>query len=174
MPWRCTWPTWCRTPSGGRNEGEMTRLGPRGAVVILLLAACGGGSSTANTTTAPPSTATTATAPVTTGAPVTTTSGATSTTSVAPSTTQGPIGDGDLELGRFIWEEYYLEEGCQKCHGLDARGTADGPDIRGASRTKIVDALLDVEEMEWGTQLTSSEIDAVHAYLTYLSSLPEA
>lgn len=84
----------------------------------------------------------------------------------------GSGGGSELEAGRYIWEEYYLGEGCQKCHGLDARGTADGRDIRGASRTKIVDALLDVEEMQWDVELKSSEIDAVHAYLEYLSTLP--
>lgn len=141
----------------------MVRITGPALATLMLAAACGGAAGSGDavgTTTVP---ATTSTAVVATTTPTETTA--------APATTAGtlPPTDDPLELGRFIWEEYFLGDGCQECHGPDARGTADVPDIRGASRTKIVDALADVEEMDWGTELTSKEIDAVWAYLTKIS-----
>lgn len=135
------------------------RLAGTGALLVGLTA-CGGGGGEAATTTG--ASMVTTTTPAATTTAVATTSGTTATTG-------GSVDDALLEQGRVIFEETFLGKGCQDCHGLDARGIGDVPDIRGVSRTKIVDALVDVEEMDTIDELSSSEIDAVHAWITHIS-----
>lgn len=117
----------------------------------------------------PPTTTTTTTAPTGTTVPGT----ETTTTTVAEP--PNPDNDEQLALGKLVWEVTAGGIGCQDCHGPQARGTSNGPDIQGAGRTKIATALAGgVVDMNFDTPLTSAEIDAVAAYLTYLTAQANA
>ncbi len=97
---------------------------------------------------------------------------------VATPTTAPPAPPADseiLEEGRLIYQETAGQQGCAYCHGTDARGvglaTESAPDIRGASRSMIRTALggtLDMSDIK----LTSSQINAVVAYLQFLAAEP--
>jgi mono/diheme cytochrome c family protein len=114
----------------------------------------------------PVTTTTTTTIPGTT----TTIPGATTTTTVGE---RSPENDPILALGKLVWEETAGGVGCQDCHGLNARGKAEAPSVVGAGRTKIASALGGgVVDMNFDVKLTSEEIDAVAAYLSYLVAHP--
>lgn len=113
----------------------------------------------------PPETTTTTTPGVTT----TTVPGTTTTTAGTATPDNDPL----LALGKLVWEETAGGVGCQKCHGIDAEGTSDAPNVIGAGRTKIATALAGgVVDMNFDEKLTSEEIDAVAAYLAYLVQNP--
>lgn len=84
-----------------------------------------------------------------------------------PTTPPGP-GDERLALGRRIYEVEAGGVGCASCHGSDAGGTSDGPNIIGVSKSAIVRALESVFDME-DIHLTPEEIDAVYRYVRHLS-----
>jgi mono/diheme cytochrome c family protein len=56
------------------------------------------------------------------------------------------------------------------CHGFDAQGTGDGPNIVGSSKSAISGAMgggvLEMDDIK----LTPEELDAVYLYLVFLSS----
>ena len=163
MPWRRISPTSPRIrPDDQARNAPVTSVRSWLSALLVIVAACGGGGGETATTpgSAPLQTTTTAAAPTTT--PVATTSASTGSTSAS-------VDDALLEQGRVIFEEAFLGKGCQDCHGLDGRGKEDVPSILGASRTKIVEALADVEEMDTIDELSSAEIDAVYAWITYIS-----
>jgi mono/diheme cytochrome c family protein len=117
----------------------------------------------------PPPTTTTTTMPTTTttaGGGTTDTTGATTTT--LPAGDRNPDNDEVLALGRSLWTETFGFDGCQECHGLDMRGTSQGPSIVGTSRSAIVTALKGVPDMEVDTPLTNEEIEAIYQYMTWL------
>jgi mono/diheme cytochrome c family protein len=115
----------------------------------------------------PPPTTTTTTIP---GGTTTTVPGGTTTTTVGEKT---PENDPLLALGKLVWEETAGGVGCQDCHGIDAKGKSEAPNVVGAGRTKIATALAGgVVDMNFDTKLTSEEIDAVAAYLAYLVQHP--
>lgn len=62
--------------------------------------------------------------------------------------------------------------GCQACHGMDAKGLV-GPNIRGKTADQIRTALGTVEMMvPIGKNLDAEDIEAVAAYLKWLSTQP--
>jgi mono/diheme cytochrome c family protein len=113
---------------------------------------------TTTTTTSPPATAAPGT-PTTTAAP-----GATTTTEPP-----GGVDPEILALGRDIYEFTGRPEACAKCHGVDAQGTADGPNIIGASKSAISGALgggiTDMDELK----LSRDELTAVYEYIQLLT-----
>lgn len=88
------------------------------------------------------------------------------------STTTTTIDDGDAEelaLGKEIFDVTAGGVGCASCHGFDAQGTADGPNIIGSSKAAIAGAMgggvLDMENIK----LSSTELEAVYRYLVFLT-----
>jgi len=139
---------------------------------LLVAAACGGGSSASDATSAPAKTAAVATLPPATSPsatlPVATTPAAT------PSST--PAAAGALALGKKIYETAG-DVGCVECHQASGGGgkTKAGdtaPDIRGATATKLRDALGGGAAAMSFIKLSTDEIDAVVAYLQYLNEQP--
>jgi len=105
------------------------------------------------------------------GVASTTTSTTVSTAGGTTTTTQPDEGDDEvLALGKEIFTVTGGGSGCAKCHGLDAQGTKDGPNIIGSSKSAINGAMgggvLDMADVK----LTSDELEAVYRYLTTLSS----
>ena len=100
----------------------------------------------------------------------TTPSGTNTTEPGVTTTTAGgsPETDDVLALGERLFQEDFSVSGCQECHGPDMKGTSDGPSIIGASRSGIASALRDVPDMEVDTSLTSEEIEAIYAYMTWV------
>jgi mono/diheme cytochrome c family protein len=89
------------------------------------------------------------------------------TDSTVPATDSG--GAAQLELGKQVFEVTAGGRGCADCHGFDAQGTIDGPNILGSSKSAIADALGGgVPEMR-DIELTPEELDAVYRYLQTLS-----
>ncbi|HSM02455.1 MAG TPA: cytochrome c [Acidimicrobiia bacterium] len=93
----------------------------------------------------------------------------TTATTLGPGATTTTLAgeEAQLALGREVYEVTAGGAGCAACHGLDGRGTAYGPDVRGASRQDIADAL------EWAgamsrIELTEEELDAVTLYISRL------
>jgi len=111
----------------------------------------------------PPEATTTTTVPSATD---TTEPGATTTTTAAGG--GSPETDDVLALGERLFLKDFSQAGCQECHGPDMKGTSDGPSIIGASRSGIATALRDVPDMEVDTRLTSAEIEAIYAYMTWV------
>lgn len=100
---------------------------------------------------------------------------ATTTTLPPPgaTTTTTLIDSGDAEalaLGKMIYDVTGGGSGCASCHGFDAQGTGDGPNIVGSSKSAISGAMgggvLEMEDI----RLTPEELDAVYLYLVFLSS----
>ncbi len=117
---------------------------------------------------APPGTTTTTT--TIPGATTTTVPGGTTTTTAGAPT---PDNDPLLALGKLVWDETAGGVGCQECHGPDGKGTSQAPSVVGSGRTKIAQALGGgVIDMNFDDKLTSEEIDAVAAYLSYLAQNP--
>lgn len=75
-----------------------------------------------------------------------------------------------LALGKEIFTVTGGGSGCAKCHGFDAQGTKDGPNIIGSSKSApsgpIGGGVLDMANVK----LSSDELEAVYRYLTTLSS----
>lgn len=102
----------------------------------------------------------------TTTVPVTTVPGdGATTTTVPPDTGNEEL----LALGQRVWDVTAGGTGCQDCHGLEARGTPSGPNIIGASRSSFLSALRGgTEDMDF--TLTAEEIEAVYAYMQFLTT----
>jgi len=112
---------------------------------------------------------TTTTVPGTTTT-VTTTPGQTTTSTVEAT----PDNDEVLALGEAIFQRLAGGYGCQECHGDDAEGTPNGPNITSASRSRIVTALNGgVPDMDFQPRLTSDEVEAVYRYLLWLTGRTE-
>ena len=109
--------------------------------------------------------------PTTTTTTTTTVPGQTTTTSAGE---RSPENDPLLAAGKVVWEETGGDgKGCQDCHGPLAQGTDVAPSIVGSGRTKIATALGGgVVDMNFDRKLTSAEIDAVAAYLSWLVAHP--
>jgi mono/diheme cytochrome c family protein len=145
------------------SEGyqEMPRFGgvltPEqiGAIVVYLRT---GSDGPAPTTTIPGTTTT-----------VTTVPGETTTTTVEAN----PDNDDVLALGEALFQRLAGGYGCQECHGPDATGTPNGPNITGASRSAITNALNGIPDMDFSPRLTSDEIEAVYKYLLWLTGREE-
>ena len=78
-----------------------------------------------------------------------------------------------LALGRLVYEDTTGDVGCAYCHGLDGMGEGTGagqsaPDIRGASRSDVRQALRGATDMD-DIKLSSDELMAVIAYLLHLA-----
>lgn len=74
-------------------------------------------------------------------------------------------------LGKLVYEETAGINGCAECHGLNGKGQGskglDAPDIRGASRSEVREALRGAFDMS-DIKLTSEELAAVIEYLKFL------
>lgn len=74
-----------------------------------------------------------------------------------------------LALGKNIFEVTAGGVGCASCHGFDAQGTADGPNIIGSSKAAISGAIgggvIDMNDIK----LTTEELEAVYRYLVFLT-----
>jgi mono/diheme cytochrome c family protein len=148
------------------NDGfkEMPRFGrilteEQVAIIISFLRGVNTNATTTTTTatTSPPATA----AP---GTPTTTAAPGTPTTTDAP----GGVDPEVLALGQDVFELSGRPEPCSRCHGVDAQGTADGPNILGSSKSAISGALgggiIDMDELK----LSSAELQAVYEWLLEL------
>jgi len=81
-----------------------------------------------------------------------------------------PQNDQVLALGEALFQRLAGGDGCQQCHGADGRGSAFAPDITGASRSGITNALDGrVPAMDFEEPLTSDEVEAVYRYLLWLT-----
>ncbi|MDA1258416.1 MAG: c-type cytochrome [Chloroflexi bacterium] len=98
---------------------------------------------------------------------------------ITPEATVGPVATPSAEppssdlfdLGKLVYEETAGNEGCDKCHGLDGTGSGTGegaPDIRGASRSAVREALRGAFDMS-DIKLTNEELAAVIEYLQFLN-----
>jgi mono/diheme cytochrome c family protein len=80
-----------------------------------------------------------------------------------------------LALGKLVYEETAGTDGCDYCHGKDGRGEGEAgqsaPDIRGASRTMVRQAMNGTPDMS-DIKLTAEELIAVLQYLQYLNQQP--
>lgn len=114
-----------------------------------------------------------------TGGVVTTTTVPGTTTTVPGGTTTttieaNPDNDEVLALGEALFQELAGGGGCQECHGRDAEGTVNGPNIVGASRSAITNALNGgIPDMDFRPRLTSDEIEAVYQYMLWLTGREE-
>ncbi len=109
------------------------------------------------------------------GVRVTTTTAPPATGTTLPgdttATTQPPdeVDEELLVLGKLVFDVTAGGEGCAACHGFDAQGTQDGPNIIGASKGAISGAMGGgVPDME-DIKLTGAELDGVYLYLRSLS-----
>ncbi len=117
----------------------------------------------------PPPPTTTTTVPE--GGVTTTTEPGATTTTTTQAAAPDPSNDPLLAAGKLLWEETAGGEGCQTCHGPAGNGTPDGPNIIGASRSALRGALGGgVIDMDFAKKLTTDEIDAVYAYMQYLTA----
>lgn len=156
----------------------MRGIGFIAVAALLVAAACGGGSSASE----PPSqTAAVATLPTTTSPsatlPAATLPAATRPAATTPAATPASSATtGLLAAGKRVYETAG-DLGCMECHQASGRGgkTTAGdtaPDIRGATLTKVKDALAGGAAAMSFIKLTEQEIQAVVAYLDYLNGLP--
>lgn len=91
--------------------------------------------------------------------------GGTTTTTAPPDTGNEEL----LALGKRVWDVTAGGSGCQECHGPVAQGTPSGPNVIGASRSSFLSALNGgTEDMDF--TLTSEEIEAVYAYMQFLTT----
>jgi len=86
------------------------------------------------------------------------------TTTTAPDNADSEL----LALGKEIFEVTGATNGCSECHGLDAQGTSDGPNIIGSSKSAISGAIGGGVPDMADIKLTSEELEAVYRYLTTL------
>lgn len=138
------------------------------AMSLLLVTACGGGAAPAPTATQAPTATPIPTAPTATetAKPVPTPTVAGAAVTPTPSTTKDPL----VSRGEEVFQKTAGGVGCQACHGRDARGDI-GPDIRGATLSRISLALSTVEQMAF-IKLSLGEVQAVAAYLQSPASQP--
>lgn len=89
---------------------------------------------------------------------------------VAPVTTPTPETEVNesLELGKLVFEETAGVAGCAECHGLDGAGIESAPDVRGATRSMVREALVGAFDMT-DIELTNEELAAVVEYLRSLN-----
>jgi mono/diheme cytochrome c family protein len=91
--------------------------------------------------------------------------GQTTTTTTVPDSGNEEV----LALGKLIFDVTGGGKGCAACHGFDAQGTADGPNIVGSSKAAISGAIgggvIDMNDIK----LTSDELEAVYRYLVWLT-----
>jgi cbb3-type cytochrome c oxidase subunit III len=87
------------------------------------------------------------------------------TPTTAPDETDSEV----LALGKEVFDVTAGGEGCAACHGFDGRGTSEGPNIIGVSKSSITSALGGgVPDMaDFG--LTQEQIEAVYQYVRTLS-----
>lgn len=105
-----------------------------------------------------------------TDTPVVTTTTVPFETTTTTTVDANPDNDDVLALGEVLFQETAGGWGCQACHGSDAAGTENGPNITGASRSAITTALSGViPVMNFSSKLTSDEIEAVYQYLLWLT-----
>lgn len=71
----------------------------------------------------------------------------------------------------MIFEKTAGGVGCASCHGLDGKGRS-APYIQGASKVQLRQALAGGAQAMTFIKLNDEEIDAVVAYLAYLSQQP--
>lgn len=139
-------------------------------VVLLFLAACGGRTPTVSTPTASPPPAATPPGMEAPGMPAATPLPPTPTVA-SPATPKTPsTQDPLIAKGEEVFQRTAGGVGCQLCHGREARGDV-GPDIRGATVTRISSALSSVEQMAF-IKLSPEEVQAVATYLQFLASQP--
>jgi len=136
-----------------------------GAAILAVLPACGG--SAGGTPPASSGPAAEPGAPVTSAAPA---------GSPQPATQPGNQATGDLlAKGKLIFEKTAGGVGCAYCHGMDGKGAGpsglSAPPNLGKSEVVVRGALKDVELMGF-IKLGDGEIEAVVAYLQYLSEQP--
>lgn len=158
--------------------GRMKRPVTAAALALLITAACGSASAAPAETRLPvvatlPPLAATLASPTPTPTPSAATSSP-AAPSAAPSAT-GSASSGLLALGKTVYETAG-EVGCVACHGPLGKGgrTKEGdtaPDIRGASETKLRDALRGGATQMTYIKLSDGEIEAVVEYLSYLNDL---
>lgn len=90
-------------------------------------------------------------------------------TTTTTTTEPGGAEDEVLALGREVFEVTAGGNGCAACHGKDAQGTADGPNIIGSSKASIWGAIgggvIDMNDIS----LTPEELEAVYRYLVFLT-----
>jgi mono/diheme cytochrome c family protein len=79
-----------------------------------------------------------------------------------PSSTEDSL----VAKGEEVFQKTAGGVGCQACHGRDAKGGI-GPNIRGATVSRISFALSTVEQMSF-INLSPEEVQAVAAYLQTL------
>ncbi len=138
------------------------------SVVIVMSLAVAGCSSSPSTTGQPSAPA--GSSPSATGQP--SKPATTSPSSATPASTPSTLGGASLQAkGEEIFQKTAGGIGCKTCHGIDAKGIAPAPNIRDMSSDDIEDALNEVSEMAF-IHLSSEDIDAVAAYLKYLSTQP--
>lgn len=124
-----------------------------GIAILGILSACGGADGKA--APAPP-------APRIAPAPAPTT----------PVTPPPAPNAGDLlEKGKLLYEKTAGGVGCASCHGLDGKG-GGAPYIQGASKAQLRQALAGGAQAMTFIKLNDAEVDAVVAYLEYLSQQP--
>lgn len=136
---------------------------------LLLVAACGGGAAPAPTATEAHSGTPTPTLEPTateTARPVPTPTATRTVVTQTPASTKDPF----IAKGEEVFQKTAGGVGCQVCHGGDAKGGI-GPDIRGATVTRISIALSTVEQMAF-IKLSIEEVQAVAAYLQSLPNQP--
>lgn len=163
-----------RTESGRLRAGILILTG---CSLVFLASACGGSSddpsptATAVQPAAAPTVAPAATAvadPTATPEPA---------SEPVPAAAAGSADSDILAQGKLIFEETAGGVGCAFCHGMEGRG--DGPaDVgapanRGATKDRLKWALGggETDAMTF-IKLTSTEIDAVVAYLQFLGEQP--
>lgn len=79
------------------------------------------------------------------------------------------VDDVDLvALGEELFQRTAGGVGCAACHGGNGQGTSIAPDIREATRSRIVRALEGGVPQMSNIELTDTEVDAVHRYLQTL------
>jgi mono/diheme cytochrome c family protein len=83
-----------------------------------------------------------------------------------PASTKDPL----IAQGEEVFQKTAGGVGCQLCHGRDARGVI-GPDIRGATVSRVALAMSTVEQMAF-IKLSIEEVQAVAAYLQSLATQP--
>ncbi|MBI4220912.1 MAG: cytochrome c [Chloroflexi bacterium] len=85
-----------------------------------------------------------------------------------------------MALGKEVFEKKAGNVGCKACHGISGKGDVGiGPNIRGKTAADIRRILEDVDSPEDPglmrrvvTNLNDEDIEAVAAYLQYLTTQP--
>jgi mono/diheme cytochrome c family protein len=84
----------------------------------------------------------------------------------APATSQAPLPDDEVVMqGKALYDA--APNGCASCHAGDGAGSADGPNILGASKSGIAAAHADIPDLDY--DLNEEELEAVYRYVVYLA-----